>query len=568
MRRLLDFVVVTAKSRKEGRMNRRSHAFKLMAGLWLAVGLTFPVPATAATEQAKLTASDGSASDRLGISVAVSGDTAVAGAPREGPGPLPTEHGAAYVFTRSAGTWTEQAKLTASDAMPFDKLGFSVAVSGDTVVAGAPRDPGDPTEPGAAYVFTRTAETWSQQAKLTASDGAVGNQFGYSVAVSGDTLVVGAVTDDVGGNIRQGSAYVYTRTGGTWTQQGPKITAAKGAAGDGFGQSVAVSGDTAVVGAISGDGAVDDQGSAHVFTRTGGTWTEEATLNAADGSANDQFGFWVGVDGDTAVVGAPFDDVGARDQGSAYVFARIAGSWPQQSQLTASDGAQMDLFGRSVAVSGDTIVVGAQYDDVGTSIKQGSAYVFTRTGAMWPEETKLAASDGAVGALFGVSVGVSGDTAVVGAGFETVGPNVHQGAAYVFVVPSAVAPTSVTIDVKPGNTTNRIRTSGSEAIPVAVMTTATFDATTVDPSTVCFGDDPPAGGTTAYNQPPGVDADCNEAHRRGHVKDADGDGDLDMVLHFETRQTGIDSGDAEASLTGRTTGGTSFDGSDAIRTAR
>ncbi len=398
MRRLLDFVVVMAKGRKEATMNR-SRTFILMVGLWLAAGLAVQVPATAATEQAKLTASDGSASERFGISVAVSGDTAVVGAPWWGSA-IPTEQGAAYVFTRAGGTWTEQAKLIASD-----------------------------------------------------------------------------------------------------------------------------------------------------------------------GSAGDEFGFWVGVDGNTALVGAPFDDVSTADQGSAYVFARTAGTWTEQAHLIASDGAQQDLFGRSVAVSGDTAVVGAQWDDEGLSTNQGSAHVFTRTAGSWTAHPKLAPSDGAIAALFGVSVAVSGDTAVIGAGFETVGVNVNQGAAYVFVVSSTVSPTAVTIDVKPGNTTNRIRTSGSEAIPVAVMTTATFDATTVDPSTVCFGDDPPAGGTTAYNQPPGVDADCNEAHRRGHVRDADGDGDLDMVLHFEMRQTGIDAGDNEASLTGRTTGGTSFEGSDAIRTA-
>jgi hypothetical protein len=155
---------------------------------------------------------------------------------------------------------------------------------------------------------------------------------------------------------------------------------------------------------------------------------------------------------------------------------------------------------------------------------------------------------------------------VIGAGFHDVGINVDQGAAYVFGNPTTPETMRVEIDVKPGDDSNRIRPSSNQVIPVAVLTTPNFDATTLDPSTVCFGADPPPGGTTSYNQPPGVDADCNEAHRTGHLEDVDGDGDLDMVLHFETRQTGIDPGDTEARLTGRTTDGTPFEGSDFIRT--
>jgi hypothetical protein len=222
-------------------------------------------------------------------------------------------------------------------------------------------------------------------------------------------------------------------------------------------------------------------------------------------------------------------------------------------------------------VSGDTVVVGAQSDDVGTNDSQGSAYVFKRTGGTWNEKAHLIAEDGAARDLFGVSVGVSGDTAVVGASFAQVGgaiPASAQGAAYVWRDDTSTSdsPLSAGIDIKPGDNANRIRTSSNEVIAVAVLTTPSFDAATVDSSTVCFGDDPPPGGTTAYTQPPGTDADCNEAHRGGHLEDADGDGDLDKVLHFETRQTGIDPGDTEARLTGRTTGGMSFQGSDAIRT--
>ncbi|MDP9068261.1 MAG: FG-GAP repeat protein [Actinomycetota bacterium] len=520
-------------------------------------------------ELAKLTASDGMASDRFGIGVAVSGDTALVGAPAED-----AQQGAAYVYARVGGAWIEQAKLVASDRLASHKFGYSVALSGDTAVIGsstaaAAASPvhSHPT-PGSAYVFERVGETWIEQAKLTAPDGAYGDDFGSSVAVSGDTVVVGARAIDVGLNPDQGAAYVFARAGGAWTQQA-KLTASDGAANDNFGIHVALSGDTAVVGAYFDDVADNaNQGSAYVFTESRGMWTQENQLVASDGAADDNFGFWVDVSGDTGVVGAVFDDVnGNANQGSAYVFTQNGGTWPQQEHLVASDGASGDAFGRSVAVSGDTAVVGAQFHDVGGNADQGSAYVFDRTGRTWPERTKLIASDGGAGDLFGVSVAMSGGTAVIGAGFHDVGINVHQGAAYVWKDPSNPhPPLSVTIDVKPRDDTNRIRLSSTRPIPVAVLTTPTFDAATVDPATVCFGDQPPAGGTTSYNQPPEVDADCNEAHGRGHLKDADGDGDLDMVLHFETDETGIDTGDGEARLTGRTMGGVSIEGADSIQT--
>ncbi|MSQ08671.1 MAG: hypothetical protein EXR44_05165, partial [Dehalococcoidia bacterium] len=203
--------------------------------------------------------------------------------------------------------------------------------------------------------------TWTQQQKLTASDGAANDFFGYSVAVSGDTAVVGAWGDDSA----KGSAYVFTRSGSTWTQQ-QKLTASDGAAIDYFGYSVAVSGDTAVVGAYGDDSY---KGSAYVFTRSGSTWTQQQKLTASDGAANDYFGGSVAVSGDTAVVGAYGDD---SEKGSAYVFTRSGSTWTQQQKLTASDGAANDFFGWSVAVSGDTAVVGARSDDS----SKGSAYMF------------------------------------------------------------------------------------------------------------------------------------------------------------------------------------------------
>jgi hypothetical protein len=248
-----------------------------------------------------------------------------------------------------------------------------------------------PSHPAWASGFAGAPES-----KLTAGDGAAYDAFGGSVAINGDTAIVGACYDDVGANSDQGSAYVFVRSGTAWTQQA-QLTAGDGAAGDHFGKSVAISGDTAIVGADDADvGANIDQGSAYVFVRSGTAWTQQAQLTAGDGAAGDLFGASVAISGDTAIVGAYDDDVGANsDQGSAYVFVRSGTTWTQQAQLTAGDGAAGDAFGKSVAISGDTAIVGAGYDDVGANSDQGSAYVFVRSGTAWSQQAKLTAGDGA-----------------------------------------------------------------------------------------------------------------------------------------------------------------------------
>jgi hypothetical protein len=389
------------------------------------------------TQQAKLTASDGAANDAFGISVALSGDTALVGAYADDVG-ANADQGSAYIFVRSGSTWTQQARLTASDGAANDAFGISVALSEDTALVGAfVDDVGANANQGSAYVFVRSGSTWTQQARLTASDGAANDVFGNSVALSGNTALVAAYLDDVGANVNQGSAYVFVRSGSTWTQQA-KLTASDGAASDSFGVSVALSGDTAVVGAEGDDiGANADQGSAYVFVRSGSppVWTQQARLTASDGAASDSFGVSVALSGDTALVGAYEDDVGANaNQGSAWVFSRIGSRWigPDMT-LLASDGAAGDNLGYSVALSGDTALVGAYLDDVGANANQGSAYVFVRSGMTWTQQTKLTASDGAANDFFGISVAISGDTALVAAYGDDVGANAEQGSAYVFV---------------------------------------------------------------------------------------------------------------------------------------
>jgi hypothetical protein len=210
------------------------------------------------TEQQKLTASDASAGDFFGTSLSVDRDTAVIGAI--------DIHGSAYVFVRSGGVWTEQQKLTPSDVPAEARFGSSLSLDGDTAVIGAHTDDEAGLWCGSAYVFVRSGGVWTEQQKLTASDAVELEEFGYSVSVSGDTAVIGAYHDNDAGS-RSGSAYVFVRSGGVWTEQ-QKLTASDAAAEDAFGQSVALAGDMAVVGAPNDDDAGSYSGSAYVF-RTG-----------------------------------------------------------------------------------------------------------------------------------------------------------------------------------------------------------------------------------------------------------------------------------------------------------
>ena len=397
-------------------------------------------------QQQKLTATDGAEGDVFGFSVAIAGDTAVVGAFLDNID-ANANQGSAYVFVRSGTTWTQQQKLTAADGTASDEFGYSVAIAGDTIIVGTHFDSTSKNvNQGSAYIFVRNGTTWTEQQKLKAADGAAGDEFGYSAAITGDTVIVGALLDNIDTNGDQGSAYVFVRNGTTWTQQ-QKLTAADGAAIDGFGYSVAIAGETIIVGALDDDiGTNTDQGSAYVFVRSGTTWTEQQKLTAVDGAASDEFGWSVAIAGDTALVGALGDDTGTNiDQGSAYIFVRSGTTWTEQQKLTAADGAAGDDFGWSVAIAGDTALVGALGDDIGTNIDQGSAYVFVRSGTVWTEQQRLTAADGAANDGLGYSVAIAGETMIVGAPVDSIGGNADQGSAYIFI--AVATPTGFEADV-------------------------------------------------------------------------------------------------------------------------
>ena len=308
----------------------------------------------------KLTASDGVAYDFFGsVSLSADGNTALIGASNVTVGNKSSQ-GAAYVFVLNGGIWSQQQKLTALDGAAGDAFGASVSLSGDgnTALIGAlDAKVGANTIQGAAYVFARNGGTWSQDQKLTASDGAASDQFGLQVSLSADgsTALIGAYWATVGANAKQGAAYVFVRSGVTWSQD-QKLTASDGAADAYFGASVSLSGDgnTALIGAWGAKvGANTNQGAAYVFVRSGLTWSQDQKLTASDGAAGDAVGASVSLsgDGNTALIGAENATVGANTaQGAAYVFVNSGGTWSQQQKLTALDGAAYDQFGSSVSL--------------------------------------------------------------------------------------------------------------------------------------------------------------------------------------------------------------------------
>lgn len=353
---------------------------------------------TNATQVAKLTASDGSMNERLGFSVGVSDSTIVAGAEATIAGR--PDQGAIYVFTKPASGWanaTQAAKLTASDGAAYDDLGLSVAIAGDTVVAGAPKAAigglagvGSNNAQGAVYLFTKPVLGWTdatQSAKLTASDGASSDDLGQSVAVSGATVVAGAPEAAVEGRQHQGAAYVFREPPLRWADstQTVKLTALDGSHDDALGYSVAVSGTTIVAGSPgAGINGHARAGALYAFTAPGGDWRsgrEAAKLTASDGASMDNLGSTLTISGSSIVAGTPYASVGpgANHQGAAYLFTEPPGGWVSATQTAKLVGTSTtnDFLGYSVATNGADVVTGAPFAPASTDrIGPGVAYVF------------------------------------------------------------------------------------------------------------------------------------------------------------------------------------------------
>jgi hypothetical protein len=488
---------------------------------------TYPLTIDPVAHQAYIKASNPQAFDEFGEAVAVSNDTIVVGARLEDSNATGvdgdqlnnslSDSGAAYVFQRINGVWSQQAYLKASNTDAEDRFGAAVAISGDTIVVGAYLESSNSNgvnfgqgnnsanSAGAAYVFVRNGTTWTQQAYLKCLNTEANDLFGWSVAISGDTVVVGAYLEDssantVNGNMfdnsasAAGAAYVFVRNGVTWSQQA-YLKASNSEALDTFGWDVDISGDTIVVSAEqedSGSSGVNGEqtnnnagqaGSAYVFVRNGTTWTQQAYLKPSNNTSFDFFGHSVAISGNTIVVGAPFEDGNATgvngpqtdllfESGAAYVFVRNGTAWSQQAYLKASTTTGgMDNFGDQVAISGNIIAVGMQLEDSNAtgidgdpsnsnSPQSGAVFVFKRTGTTWAQQAYVKPLVIDSEDRFGRALAISGDLLAVAAPREDSNATGVDGDFFNNLASSAGAVWLFDLDNKPGIVTYGTGTPG------------------------------------------------------------------------------------------------------------
>lgn len=390
-------------------------------------------------QQTNTVATDAAANDQLGDAVGVfsgpAGDRAVAGARLDNNG-AGTDAGSAYVFRRNSGTqWVQEQKLLAADAAASDQFGTAVAMEGDSVVVGSPLDNnGGGSDAGSAYVYLRSGTSWSQQAKLLANDPAANDQFGTAVAIFGDRAIIGVPLDDNGAGVDAGAAYVYVRSGTTWTLE-QKLLHDPAATNDRFGTAVAIHGDYAVIGAPNDDDPSGiDAGSAFIFKRDGSNWTQTDKLLAADLQASDFFGAAVSIRGDYAAVGAPGEDADGAEAGAAYIFHRDGELWPEQIKLTASDGTAGFDFGEAVAITEDHALIGAKDASV-FGVGSGSAYLFIRGGTDWTELQIVRSSDAVTNDDFGAALAMVPTISIIGAPLNNISGITDAGSSYAFSIP-------------------------------------------------------------------------------------------------------------------------------------
>ena len=401
-----------------------TRAGTIAAGLVLLIGSGAPGPEP--EPEQKLRPADGTSQTEFGSSVAIDGDLMVVGARLSDD--LGRNSGAAHVFLRTAGAWQQESTLLPVDGVVDQQFGISVDIDDGTAVVGAWRDDDNGLYSGSAYVFERTRGSWLQQAKLLPSDGSALDEFGRRVTVDGETIGVASGFDDDNGP-SSGSVYIFVRRGNHWAEQA-KLVPADGQPSDVFGSDIDIDGETVIIGAALDDDQGNDSGSAYVFVRSGSEWMQQAKLKPEDGNAGARFGSSVALDGDTAVIGSPEDNDNGFQSGSAYVFVRTNGVWSQKGKLLGADVDRGDEFGASVSISGNAAVVGAPLDSDPT-ISAGSAYLFALAGGEWTEQAKILAQDGAWTDHFGSAVALDCATLVISSpDNDESGPN--AGAAYVF----------------------------------------------------------------------------------------------------------------------------------------
>ncbi len=368
----------------------------------------------------KLTADDGSKDDHFGISTCISGDYAVVGAPAE----IKMEYGSIYIFKRDDNNWVQEVKLTANDGMVMDWFGTSVSISGDYIIVGAP---GSYDDTGLAYIFRREGNTWTQEATLIASDSTKGHGFGRYVSISGDYVIVGAPWN----HENPGSAYIFRREGSTWSEEA-RLIASDGEWGDEFGTSVSISGDYTVIGAPgdNNDNGIN-AGSAYIFKRDGNTWIQEVKLIQSD-NTEDYFGTSAAIDEDYIIIGAKeYNKYGLSFGGSANIYKHNGDNWVQEAKLTAKNLMPSNYLDFDVTISNNHAVIGAIWAN--DNPIACSVTVYSRNGSAWTKQTNLNTIDSSQNDYFGFSVSISDNNVIVGAPLGD-GIRVDSGSAYIFTL--------------------------------------------------------------------------------------------------------------------------------------
>ncbi len=414
----------------------------------LVLMLAGPASASDVEEFTKIEFADAEASDRLGSSISIDGDRMAVGAIGGSAG------GSVHVFERIAGVWTEVQEFQASDAAADDQFGSSVGLHGDVIVVGAPFAR---SFQGAAYVFRYDGTQWVEEQILIEPAGVSTELYAVSTTVHGDTVMVGARSGGVGGAV-----FVYGYDGSTWVEQ-QQLEALDSVSGDSFGDPVVLDGGRAMMGARGADPA----GAAYVFEFDGSSWTQAQKLTPSDGEEFDSFGASVALDGTTAMIGASGVDLGT---GAVYRFEFDGSSWSQAEILTASDGVGLDRFGDEVALEGDSMFVGA----FGVSSRTGAVYRWEREGGVWTEKQKLVASDGMTNESLGRDLALQGD--LLFAGVADV--NTQRGAVYGFRVPCESGSINdalgsgynvLAIDGSSGGSDRTVQLSDGDFVPVTLV---------------------------------------------------------------------------------------------------
>ncbi len=425
------------------------------------------------TEQ-KITSSDAEDYDGFGGSVAINNSYAVIGVDEDDDNG--NRSGSAYIFTIEDDEWIQQSKITASDANECDEFGKSVSINDNNIIIGAfYGDAERARNSGAAYIFSHQNDDWIEIGKLTTDDATSGDGFGHSVSINRDYAIVGAPYNDDNGNC-SGSAYIFVKEGDRWLQQ-EKLTPSDAAQEDYFGYSVSIYGNYSIIGAHYNDDNGESSGSAYIFFREDNEWSEQSKLVANDAESFNRFGYSVCINGNFAIIGAPGGhDEDVNGSGSAYIFLREENDWNYDSKINANDPGENDFFGWSVSINGGNAIIGAKYnDDNGNN--SGSAYIFSYENNIWYQKAKLIADDGSAGDHFGQSSFITSNNAIVGAdGNDDDGTN--SGSAYIYPLDEPQRPIINTI---PNSLNFHELIIGENAeLPICIINNGTINLTIYD----------------------------------------------------------------------------------------